>query len=142
MPPKLQTINLGRVRLSGPWAAWWAIFCVAVIGVWYIRGAKDAGKQVVVEVNEVAIEVEALRSEMKQARDEINGLNVRVSTLMVELFNKTGGSITINYDAATPTAGDGIFTPSGANVTWPNLTAARFAYDRAVSRWRLLNTPQ
>ena len=34
-----------------------------------------------VEVKEVAVEVKALRSEMKQARDEIHGLNVRVSTL-------------------------------------------------------------
>lgn len=82
MPPKQpQTINIDRIRLSGPWAAWWAMFCVAVIGVWYIRGAKDAGEQVVVEVKEVAVEVKALRSEMKQARDEIHGLNVRVSTL-------------------------------------------------------------
>lgn len=72
----------------------------------------------------------------------LRALSSNTSTLIVELFNKTGGSITINYDAATPTAADGIFTPSGANVTWPNLTAARFAYDRAVSRWRLLNTPQ
>ena len=72
----------------------------------------------------------------------LRALSSNTSTLMVELFNKTGGSITINYDAATPTAADGIYTPSGANVTWPNLTAARFAYDRAVSRWRLLNTPQ
>jgi hypothetical protein len=72
----------------------------------------------------------------------LRALSSTTSTLMVELFNKTGGSITINYDAATPTATDGILTPSGANVTWPNLTAARFAYDRAVTRWRLLNTPQ
>jgi hypothetical protein len=74
MPPKPQTVNLDRIRLSGPWAAWWAMFCVAVIGVWYLRGAKDAGEQVVVEVK-------ALRTEMKQAREEIHGLNVRVSTL-------------------------------------------------------------
>lgn len=74
MPPKQQTVNLDRIRLSGPWAAWWAMFCVAVVGVWYLRGVKDAGEQVVVEVK-------ALRAEIKQAREEIHGLNVRVSTL-------------------------------------------------------------
>lgn len=74
MPPKPQTINLDRIRISGPWAAWWAMFSVAVIGVWYLRGAKDAGEQVVVEVK-------ALRGEMKQAREQIHVLDVRVSTL-------------------------------------------------------------
>lgn len=74
MPPKPQTINVDRIRLSGPWAAWWAMFTVAVTGVWYLRGAKDAGEQVV-------IEVKALRGEMKQAREQIHVLNVRVSTL-------------------------------------------------------------
>lgn len=74
MPPKPQTINVDRIRLSGPWAAWWAMFTIAVTGVWYLRGAKDAGEQVV-------IEVKALRGEMKQAREQIHVLNVRVSTL-------------------------------------------------------------
>lgn len=74
MPPKPQTINVDRIRLSGPWAAWWAMFTVAVIGVWYLRGAKAAGEQVVIEVKE-------LRGEMKQARETIHVLDVRVSTL-------------------------------------------------------------
>lgn len=82
MPPKQpQTINIDRIRLAGPWAAWWAMFSVAVIGVWYIRGAKDAGEQVVVEVKEVAVEVKALRSEMKQARETMHAHDVRISTL-------------------------------------------------------------
>lgn len=71
-------------------------------------------------------------------------ISTDTATRVVELFNKTGGSVTIYYDSApggaTPTAW-GIYTPTGANVTWPNLTSARFAYDRAVTRWRLLNTP-
>lgn len=74
MPPKPQTVNLDRIRLSGPWAAWWAMFSVAVIGVWYLRGAKAVGEQVVVEVKE-------LRTEMKQTRETIHVLDVRVSTL-------------------------------------------------------------
>lgn len=74
MPQKPQTINVDRIRLSGPWAAWWAMFTVAVIGVWYLRGAKAAGEQVVIEVKE-------LRGEMKQARETIHVLDVRVSTL-------------------------------------------------------------
>lgn len=75
----------------------------------------------------------------------IPAISTDTATRVVELFNKTGGSVTIYHNSApggaTPTEW-GIYTPTGANVTWPNLTAARFAYDRAVSRWRLLNTPQ
>ena len=75
----------------------------------------------------------------------IPAISTDTSTPVIELFNKTGGSVTIYYDSApgggTPTTW-GIYTPTGANVTWPNLTLARFAYDRAVTRWRLLNTPQ
>lgn len=75
MPPKpTQTINLDRIRLAGPWAAWWAMFCVACIGVWYLRGAKSVVEQVVVEVK-------GLREETKQAREIIHVLDVRVSTL-------------------------------------------------------------
>lgn len=75
MPPKQpQTINLDRIRLAGPWAAWWAMFSVAVLGVWYLRGSKAAVEQVVVEVKE-------LREENKQAREIIHVLDVRVSTL-------------------------------------------------------------
>jgi hypothetical protein len=74
MPPKPQTINLDRIRLSGPWAAWWAIFSVAVLGVWYLRGTKDAGEAVVVEVK-------AMREEMRAATEMIHILDVRVSTL-------------------------------------------------------------
>ena len=75
MPPKpTQTINIDRIRLSGPWAAWWAMFSVAVLGVWYLRGSKAAVEQVVVEVKE-------LREETKQAREIIHILDVRVSTL-------------------------------------------------------------
>lgn len=74
MPPKPQTVNIDRIRLSGPWAAWWAMFSVAVIGVWYLRGSKAAVEQVVIEVKE-------LREETKQAREIIHVLDVRVSTL-------------------------------------------------------------
>jgi len=75
MPPKPQpTIHLDRIRLAGPWAAWWAMFCVAVLGVWYMRGAKAVVEQVVVEVK-------GLREETKQAREIIHILDVRVSTL-------------------------------------------------------------
>jgi len=74
MPPRPQTIQLDRVRLSGPWAAWWAMFTVAVSGVWYLRGAKDAGEAVVVEVK-------AVREEMKAAAEKIHVLDVRVSNL-------------------------------------------------------------
>ncbi len=74
MPPKPQTINMDRVRISGPWAAWWAMFAVAVTGVWYLRGSKAAVEQVVIEVKE-------LREKTKQAREIIHVLDVRVSTL-------------------------------------------------------------
>lgn len=74
MPPKPQTVNLDRIRLAGPWAAWWAMFSVAVLGVWHLKGSKDAVEQVV-------IEVKALRQETKQAREIIHVLDVRVSTL-------------------------------------------------------------
>lgn len=74
MPPKPQTINLDRIRLSGPWAAWWAMFAVALTGVWYLRGAKDAGEAMV-------LEVKAVRQEMKTAAERIHILEVRVSTL-------------------------------------------------------------
>jgi len=74
MPPKPQTINVDRIRLAGPWAAWWAMFSVAVLGVWYLRGSKAAVEQVVVEVKE-------LREETKQAREIIHVLDVRISTL-------------------------------------------------------------
>ena len=74
MSPKVETVNIDRIRLSGPWAAWWAMFAVALAGVWQIRGAKSAGEQVVIEVKE-------LRSEMKQAREAMHVLDVRVSTL-------------------------------------------------------------
>jgi len=74
MPPKPQTVHIDRIRLAGPWAAWWAMFSVAVLGVWYLRGSKAAVEQVVIEVKE-------LREEAKQAREIIHVLNVRVSTL-------------------------------------------------------------
>ena len=75
MPPNSpQTINIDRVRLSGASAAWWAMFCVAVLGVWYLRGSKAAVEQVVIEVKE-------LREKTKQAREIIHVLDVRVSTL-------------------------------------------------------------
>lgn len=67
-------MNVDRIRLAGPWAAWWAMFSVAVLGVWYLRGSKAAVEQVVVEVKE-------LREETKQAREIIHVLDVRVSTL-------------------------------------------------------------
>lgn len=74
MPPKPQTVHIDRIRLAGPWAAWWAMFSVAVLGVWYLRGSKAAVEQVVIEVKE-------LREETKQAREIIHVLDVRVSTL-------------------------------------------------------------
>ena len=74
MPPKPQTVYLDKIRLNGPWAAWWAMFSVAVLGVWYLRGSKAAVEQVVIEVKE-------LREETKQAREIIHVLDVRVSTL-------------------------------------------------------------
>lgn len=74
MPPKPQTVHIDRIRLAGPWAAWWAMFSVAVLGVWYLRGSKAAVEQVVIEVKE-------LREENKQAREIIHVLDVRVSTL-------------------------------------------------------------
>jgi len=74
MPPKPQTVHIDRIRLAGPWAAWWAMFSVAVLGVWYLRGSKAAVEQVVIEVKE-------LREKTKQAREIIHVLDVRVSTL-------------------------------------------------------------
>lgn len=74
MSQKPQALNIDRVRLSGTWTAWWAMFSTVVVGVWYLRGAKEAGEQVVKEVQE-------LRSEMKQAREAMHILDVRVSTL-------------------------------------------------------------
>jgi len=74
MPPKPQMVHIDRIRLAGPWAAWWAMFAVAVSGVWYLRGAKAAVEQVVIEVKE-------LREETKQAQEIIHVLDVRVSTL-------------------------------------------------------------
>lgn len=50
------------------------MFSVAVLGVWYLRGAKDAGEAVVVEVK-------AMREEMRVAAEKIHVLDVRVSTL-------------------------------------------------------------
>lgn len=50
------------------------MFSVAVSGVWYLRGAKAAVEQVVIEVKE-------LREETKQAQEIIHVLDVRVSTL-------------------------------------------------------------
>lgn len=61
---------------------------------------------------------------------------------MVELFNQTGGSVTIHHDAmpgGSQPVTQGILTPTGSGVTWPNLTAARFIYDKSTNRWRLLN---
>jgi hypothetical protein len=62
---------------------------------------------------------------------------------MVELFNQTGGSVTIHHDAmpgGSQPVTQGILTPTGAGVTWPNLTAARFIYDKSTNRWRLVNS--
>jgi hypothetical protein len=61
---------------------------------------------------------------------------------MVELFNQTGSSVTIHHDAmpgGSQPVTQGILTPTGSGVTWPNLTAARFIYDKSTNRWRLLN---
>lgn len=74
MPAKEQIIHVDRARLSAAWTSWWAMFCVVCMGVWYIRGAKDIGEQVVVEVKQ-------LRAEMKQARESLHNHEVRLSTL-------------------------------------------------------------
>jgi hypothetical protein len=74
MPPKAQTIHVDRMRLTGPWLAWWSLFAVACTGVWYLRGAKAVGEQVVVEVQQ-------LRVEMTQARETMHAHDVRISTL-------------------------------------------------------------
>lgn len=65
-------------------------------------------------------------------------------TQILELFNVSGGSVIIEHEGAPPlsfTVADLVNTPTGANVTWPHLTLARFAYDHVALRWRLLNTP-
>jgi hypothetical protein len=50
------------------------MFAVVCAGVWYLRGAKAIGEQVVVEVKE-------LRVEMRQARETMHAHDVRISTL-------------------------------------------------------------
>ena len=65
-------------------------------------------------------------------------------TQILELFNVSGGSVIIEHEGSPPlsyTVADLVNTPTGANVTWPHLTLARFAYDHVALRWRLLNTP-
>ena len=74
MPPKPQTVHIDRLRFTGPWMAWWAMFAAVCTGVWHVRGAKSIGEQVVIEVKE-------LRAEMKQARDTLHAQDVRISTL-------------------------------------------------------------
>jgi hypothetical protein len=69
-----QTIDLTKIRFAAPWAAWWAMFSAVVVGVWYLRGAKEIGEQVVAEVKE-------LRAEMRQTRDTMHLHDVRISTL-------------------------------------------------------------
>lgn len=64
-------------------------------------------------------------------------------TQIIELFNVSGGSAVIEHEGAIPlgfNAAELVNTPTGANVTWPHLTLARFAYDHVALRWRLLNT--
>lgn len=63
---------------------------------------------------------------------------------IIEVFNSSGGAVIIENEGSAPlgtTTSWLILTPSGANVTWPDLTLARFAYDYVALRWRLLNTP-
>lgn len=74
MSAKVQAIYADRLRLSASWVSWWSMFAVVCTGVWYLRGAKAIGEQVVVEVQE-------LRLEMKQARETMHAHDVRISTL-------------------------------------------------------------
>jgi hypothetical protein len=71
---KPESINLDRIRLSASWTAWWAVFVVLLVGVWYLRGAKAVGEQVVTEVRE-------LRIEMRDQRDVIHTHDMRLTTL-------------------------------------------------------------
>jgi len=72
--PSPQEINLDRIRLSGSWAAWWAVFCVLLVGVWYLRGAKSVGEQLVIEIKEI-------HSEMRKANDKLHSHDMRLTTL-------------------------------------------------------------
>jgi hypothetical protein len=69
-----QAVNIDRIRLNGSWTAWWAVFSVLLVGVWYLRGAKSIGEQVVLEVRE-------LRMEMREARDVMHSHDMRLTTL-------------------------------------------------------------
>lgn len=74
MALKSQTIDFEHARFSATWVAWWSMFAVVCTGVWYLRGAKAVGEQVVVEVQQ-------LRVEMTQARETMHAHDVRISTL-------------------------------------------------------------
>lgn len=55
----------------------------------------------------------------------------------ITAWNVSGGSVTIDHESGSITAANRIVTPTGASVTWPASTEARFVYDSTVSRWRL-----
>ena len=85
MPPKPQTVHVDRLRLSGPWVAWWAMFLVACTGatgvctgVWYVRGGVSAVEQVVKEVKELRVEMKVVQEKQHQLEVEMKGVKTKL----------------------------------------------------------------
>lgn len=78
MPPKHQTIQVDRARLSATWAAWWAMFLVICTGVWYVRGAKSVVEQVVNEVRELRVEMKFVQEKQHQLEIEMKGVKTKM----------------------------------------------------------------
>lgn len=85
MPPKPQNIHVDRLRLSGPWTAWWAMFvviCIGVVatckGVWHLRGATSNIEQVVKEVKELRVEMKVTQEKQHQLEIEMKGVKTKL----------------------------------------------------------------
>jgi hypothetical protein len=85
MNQKPQTVNVDRIRLAAPWAAWWAMFAAVCIGVWHVRGAKSFMEQVVVEVRELRVEAKELRTEIRQAQEKQHQLELDIKGVKTKL---------------------------------------------------------
>jgi len=78
MPPKPQDIHVDRLRLSGPWVAWWAMFVTVCCGVWYVRGAAIAVQQVVAEVKELRVEMKVTEEKQHQLELDMKGVKTKL----------------------------------------------------------------